>query len=215
MLTLQNVSLKLRDGVQLIAPFSLDVKAGEIVTLMGRSGSGKSSILSFIGGDLPDTFEASGDISLDGESLKYLPPHQREIARLFQDDLLFPHMTVGENLMFAIQKGSRAGRTHAVQTALQNAELQGFENRAPHTLSGGQRSRVALMRAVLAEPKAILLDEPFSKLDAELRQLMRDYTFGQIASRNIPALMVTHDSEDAPRNGRILKIGQDGMVTHV
>jgi putative thiamine transport system ATP-binding protein len=215
MLSLQNIALRFRSGEDLIKPFSVDVKPGEVVTLMGRSGSGKSSILSYVGGDLAETFEARGDIVLGGVRMNDVAPQHRHIARLFQDDLLFPHMTVAENLMFAIQRGTRGERPQAVTAALRSAELDGYGDRAPHTLSGGQRSRVALMRALLAEPQAILLDEPFSKLDAELRQQMRDHTFDQISTRNIPALMVTHDLEDAPTYGRILKIGKDGVVTHV
>ncbi len=215
MLELRNVALKFKDGQDLIKPFSVAMKPGEVVTLMGRSGSGKSSVLSFIGGDLPDAFEASGDISLDGTELSAVLPEHRNIARLFQDDLLFPHMTVGENLLFAVHGSSRAERLDMMRTALQRAELGGFENRGPHTLSGGQRSRVALMRALLAKPKAILLDEPFNKLDSELRQQIRDYTFAHIAARNIPALLVTHDRSDAPKGGRIFSINANGEVTHV
>jgi putative thiamine transport system ATP-binding protein len=215
MLSLRDISLRFRGGGDLVKPFSIDVRPGEVITLMGKSGSGKSSILSYIGGDLMDAFDAQGDVILDDKRLNGLASQHRHIARLFQDDLLFPHMTVSENLMFAIQTGSRAQRFEAVMMALRSAELDGHGDRAPHTLSGGQRSRVALMRALLAEPKAILLDEPFSKLDAELRQQMRDYTFGQISARNIPALMVTHDLDDAPKHGRILKITKDGMVIDV
>lgn len=215
MLALRNIALKIKGGQDLIQPFSLDLKPGEIVTLMGKSGSGKSSILSYIGGDLSGDFEATGDIILDGVALNHTAPEHRNIARLFQDDLLFPHMSVGENLLFAIHGKSRVERVETMRTALHRAELDGFENRGPHSLSGGQRSRVALMRALLAMPKAILLDEPFSKLDIELRQQMRDYTFQHIATRNIPALLVTHDRGDAPKGSRVLKIGSAGEVTNV
>lgn len=215
MLELRDVALRIVNGAELIKPFRLSVGAGEIVTLMGKSGSGKSSILSCIGGDLSNAFEASGDVKLDGKALNHLPPESRNIARLFQDDLLFPHMTVGENLLFAIHGTSRAERMNDMRAALHNAELDGFENRAPHTLSGGQRSRVALMRALLAKPKAILLDEPFSKLDTELRAQIRAHTFANIAARNIPALLVTHDRSDAPHGGRVMKINNVGGVEDV
>jgi putative thiamine transport system ATP-binding protein len=213
MLSLRDVSLTLH-GKVLIKPFSLDVAPGEIVTLMGPSGSGKSSLLSFIGGDLDEVFTAQGEIVLNGTRLNAVPPERRGMARLFQDDLLFPHMTVGENLLFAVPRMPQGERVASMRQALEQAELKGFEDRPPHTLSGGQRSRVALMRALLARPRAILLDEPFSKLDRELRVNIRASTFSHIAERQIPALLVTHDPEDAPPGGRILKIKASGDITH-
>lgn len=214
MLQLLNISLSI-EGRSLIQPFSLAVKPGEVVTLMGASGSGKSSVLSFIGGDLDEAFKATGDIILNGKRLNDVPPERRGIARLFQDDLLFPHMTVGENLLFAVPNLPQEKRVAAMREALLRAGLDGFENRAPHTLSGGQRSRIALMRALLAKPAAILLDEPFSKLDEELRQTVRDYTFAHIAAQNIPALLVSHDRNDAAKGGRVMVISKSGEVRNV
>jgi putative thiamine transport system ATP-binding protein len=214
MLALKNVSIVLK-GKVLLQPFSLEIAAGEIVTLMGPSGSGKSSLLSFIGGDLDQNFQASGEIVLNDVMLNYVPPHQRHIGRLFQDDLLFPHMTIAENLLFAVPRMPQPERIAMMRAALERAELQGFEDRPPHTLSGGQRARVALMRTLLAKPATILLDEPFNKLDAKLRASVRDYTFSHIAARGIPALMVTHDRADAPSGGRVLMITDDGEVQDV
>lgn len=214
MLELQSVSIALKNRT-LLKAFSLQVTAGEVVTLMGQSGSGKSSLLSYIGGDLAAAFTASGDVRLNGQSVLQQAPEHRGIARLFQDDLLFPHMTVGENLLFAVPRLPHAERLDMMKTALQRAELEGFEQRAPHTLSGGQRQRVALMRALLAKPKAVLLDEPFSKLDKALRQQMREYVYGHIATRNIPAVLVTHDRDDAPLGGRIFEIDAMGEVRDV
>lgn len=214
MLALKTVAITVGDKV-LLKPFSLQIAAGEIVTLMGPSGSGKSSLLSFIGGDLDANFQASGDIILNGEKLNDVAPHQRHVGRLFQDDLLFPHMTVAENLLFAIPRMAQADRITAMRMALERAELPGFEDRPPHTLSGGQRARVALMRTLLAKPAAMLLDEPFNKLDTKLRAAVRDYTFLQIATRKIPALIVTHDIADAPDKGRVLMISENGGVQDV
>jgi putative thiamine transport system ATP-binding protein len=207
MLELRNVSVVL-SGKPLIRNLSLVIGPREIVTLMGASGSGKSSLLSFIGGEAMPAFETSGEILLNGAAINAVPPEQRGIARLFQDDFLFPHMTVGENLLFAIPKMPQAKRGAMMRAALARAELEGFENRAPLTLSGGQRARVALMRALLSKPRAILLDEPFSKLDEELRGTMRDYVFSHIMARDIPALLVTHDRADAAPGNRILKLVQ-------
>jgi putative thiamine transport system ATP-binding protein len=214
MLALKRVSLTL-GGKVLLKPFLLEIVAGEIVTLMGPSGSGKSSLLSFIGGDLDPNFAASGEIILNDAKLNDVPPHQRHVGRLFQDDLLFPHMTVGENLLFAVPRMPQPERIAMMRAVLERAELQGFEDRPPHTLSGGQRARVALMRTLLAKPAAILLDEPFNKLDAKLRASVRDYAFSHIAARGIPALMVTHDRADAPAGGRVLTITDEGQVQDV
>jgi putative thiamine transport system ATP-binding protein len=205
MLELRDISITL-GSIALIRNFSAKIAAREIVTLMGASGSGKSSLLSYIGGDPSLAFQTSGEIVLNGSVMNHVPPERRGIARLFQDDFLFPHMTVGENLLFAIPKMPQAERVTIMRTALERAELADFENRAPHTLSGGQRARVALMRALLSKPSAILLDEPFSKLDEDLREAMRRYTFSHIEARGIPALLVTHDRADAPEGGRVLKL---------
>lgn len=214
MLELRDVTVALKDRV-LLKAVSLDVAQGEVVTVMGQSGSGKSSLLSYVGGDLGEAFQAEGSVVLNGIPLENLPPEKRGIARLFQDDLLFPHMTVAENLLFAVPRLPHAERLAMMRTALQRADLQGFEDRAPHTLSGGQRQRVALMRALLAKPKAILLDEPFSKLDNALRQQMREYVFAHLIARGIPSLLVTHDRADAPSGGRVFEITETGSLRHV
>ena len=181
----------------LIDQLDLSIGAGEIVTLMGPSGSGKSSLISFICGALAPGFEASGCIFLNGSQMVDLPIEKRRIGVLFQDDLLFPHMTVAQNLAFGVPQAlSRVERRARVQAALAEAELDGFEDRDPMTLSGGQRARIALMRALLSEPQALLLDEPFSRLDSGLRVRIRDFTFSAIERYQIPALLVTHDPED-------------------
>jgi putative thiamine transport system ATP-binding protein len=211
-LNLSYVSITLA-GAELIKPVSLSIDAGETVTLMGASGAGKSTLLSFIAGDLEAPFVATGSVTLEGHDLIGVPPERRRIGRLFQDDLLFPHLTVAENLLFGMPRGPREERLAKVEAALAEAELTGLGPRPPHTLSGGQRARVALMRALVAEPRAMLLDEPFNKLDTDLRAAMRDFVFSHIAERRIPCLMVTHDRADVPGNGRVLLL-KDGEVTH-
>lgn len=210
-LTLEQVAVAL-PGRVLVAPFDLLIESGEIVTLMGPSGAGKSSLLALIAGDLEPPFRSTGRVALDGRPLDGLPPETRGIGRLFQDDLLFPHLTVAENLLFGIRGGSRAARHQTVRAALAEAGLTGLANRAPHTLSGGQRARVALMRALLAAPRAMLLDEPFNKLDADLRGAMRDFVFDHLRERAMPCLMVTHDRLDAPPGGRVITLRSDGRI---
>ncbi|MFY7780907.1 MAG: ATP-binding cassette domain-containing protein [Tagaea sp.] len=198
-LTLSGVTLRLA-GRTLLGPLDLRVAPGEIATVMGPSGGGKSTLLAFLCGTLDPAFAAEGTAALDGVALTGLPPERRRVGILFQDDLLFPHLSVGGNLAFALPREVK-DRAGAVTAALAEAELPGYENRDPATLSGGQRARVALMRALLARPRAILLDEPFAKLDAELRGRMRDFVFAHIGARNIPCLLVTHDPEDARAAG--------------
>ena len=193
----------------LVSGLHLHVPPGEILTLMGPSGCGKSSVLAAIAGTLASVSEGlqplqlKGSVQLNGRELSQLPTHQRGVGLVFQDALLFPHMTVAENLLFAVPAISTNGtnsttaqRQARVQQALQEAELSGMGERDPSTLSGGQRARVALMRALLAQPRALLLDEPFARLDVPLRERMRQLVFTTVRERQIPALLVTHDPAD-------------------
>jgi putative thiamine transport system ATP-binding protein len=184
---------------------SLDthIAPGEVLTVMGPSGSGKSTLLAAIAGTLAPDFIVTGGICLDGRELGALPPQQRHVGLMFQDDLLFPNLSVAGNLLFAIPasvKGRQARRTMA-ELALAQAGLEGFANRDPATLSGGQRARVALMRMLLAAPHALLLDEPFAKLDTPMRMQFRELVFELARGRGLPVLLVTHDSDDARAAG--------------
>ena len=167
---------------------------------MGPSGAGKSSLLAWLTGVLPPGLEGEGDVLLDGGSIVALPPHRRRLGILFQDDLLFPHMSVGENLAFGLPAGpDRAARSRIVSEALARVELAGFAHRDPLTLSGGERARVALLRVLLSEPRALLLDEPFSKLDLTLRDRFRSLVFQSAA--HLPVLLVSHDPQDSRAAG--------------
>lgn len=201
-LTLSAVEIRL-DGTVLVPELSRTVQPGEVVTVMGPSGSGKSTLLAFISGTLDRAFQARGTVSVRGEEVTHLPPERRRIGILYQDDLLFPHLSVGQNLAFGLTATvtGRARRRGRVEAALQDAGLEGFYDRDPATLSGGQRARAALMRMVLSEPWAVLLDEPFSKLDAALRDRFRRFVFDHLRLANLPALMVTHDPADAEAAG--------------
>ncbi|MCF1710923.1 ATP-binding cassette domain-containing protein [Tabrizicola sp. J26] len=195
-----------KDGATLVA-LDLAVAPGEVLSIMGPSGSGKSTALAAILGVLGPEFRLTGRVLLDGEDVTPLPTRARRIGLLFQDDVLFPHLSVGSNLAFALPARihGQAARRQAVETALDQAGLHGYADRDPATLSGGQRARIALMRALLAEPHALLLDEPFSRLDADLRTRIRAFVLDQIRARGLPAILVTHDSDDArAAGGRIL-----------
>ncbi|MFY8126653.1 MAG: ATP-binding cassette domain-containing protein [Hydrogenophaga sp.] len=195
----------------LVSGLHLHVPPGEILTLMGPSGCGKSSVLASIAGTLASVSEGlqplqlQCSVQLNGRELTHLPTHQRGVGLVFQDALLFPHMTVAENLLFAVPaNGNNAQRQARVHQALQEADLTGMGERDPSTLSGGQRARVALMRALLAEPQALLLDEPFSKLDAALRAQLRPWVFAHVRERRIPVVLVTHDEQDVADPQRVL-----------
>lgn len=201
-LVLEAVTLALH-GRRLFEPLTLAVPPGTVAALMGPSGCGKSSLLAYLCGTLSPDFAASGRVVLDGTDIGALAPERRRLGILFQDDLLFPHMTVGENLAFGLPASvrGRAARRARVDAALSEAGLSGLADRDPATLSGGQRARAALMRTLLSEPKALLLDEPFSKLDAELRSRFRGFVFDHARSLGLPVLLVTHDPADADAAG--------------
>ncbi len=204
-LELSEVAIAVR-GRTLIDKLSARVEPGAVLAVMGASGSGKSSLLAWIAGTLEPPFEATGGLRLDGRDLAGVPIQQRRIGLLFQDDLLFPHMRVRDNLLFALPAGARGPRVAAAEAALAEAGLAGFGDRLPSSLSGGQRSRVSLLRALLAAPHALLLDEPFSKLDTALRAQMRDFTFATLRARGVPAVLVTHDAADIPTGAQVVSL---------
>jgi putative thiamine transport system ATP-binding protein len=185
-----------RQNEQLLS-LNEQVKGGEILTIMGPSGSGKSSLLNWLTGTLPSGFNATGEVWLNGKNINNLPTHLRHIGVLYQDALLFSHLSVSGNIAFAMPKGNKKQRLEKIDHALEQVGLKGMANRHPDNLSGGQQARVALLRMLLSEPKAILLDEPFSKLDTQLRVDTRELVFGQIRDHKLPAIMVTHDHSDA------------------
>lgn len=180
----------------LLQDFSLECPNGRVITLMGPSGCGKSSLLAAIAGLPVDGLHANIDVSLQGQRVDHLPTCQRHIGLLFQDDLLFAHMSVRENLLFAVPPSTATERAPQVDAALDELGFQHMANRSPLTLSGGQRARVSLMRTLLAKPQALLLDEPFSKLDVALREQFRQFVFEHVKRLQLPTLLVTHDAAD-------------------
>lgn len=199
-LALERVTIRKGGGVLL----SVDrhIGPGETLTLMGPSGSGKSTLLSFVTGTLAREFSAEGRVILDGHDITGLPAQERRVGILLQDDMLFPHMSVGQNLAFGLRPGgNRRARRQKIEAALTEIGLEGFASRDPATLSGGQKARVALMRMLLSEPCALLLDEPFSRLDEALRDQVREIVFRTARDRRLPVLLVTHQAEDARAAG--------------
>ena len=200
--------LKLTHDGQTLLAIDTKIGPGEVVTLMGPSGSGKSSLIKAIAGFLPAGFAVGGRVLRDGVDILGLPPERRQVGVLFQDALLFPHLSVSENILFALPPGgNRRTRCARVAELLEPVGLGDLLLRDPATLSGGQQARVALMRVIAAEPRALLLDEPFSKLDPELRAAVRSFVFDIVRQKRLPTLMVTHDQADADAAGaRVLHI---------
>ncbi len=181
----------------LVTDLSFVVPKGEIRLLHGPSGCGKSTLLALISGTPISNVNWAGEIRLNGIDIGALPSHQRSVGIMYQDALLFPHLTVGENLAFGLASSIRGKARHgAVQNALAAASLDGFGERDPASLSGGQAARIALMRALLAEPKTLLMDEAFSSLDPDLRRQFGQFVATQVKLKQIPALLVSHDVAD-------------------
>ena len=203
-LTVNHLTLSVRRQ-PLLREVAFSVAPGEVLTLMGPSGSGKSTLFAWMIGALSGDFRARGELWLNERRCDTLPTEHRRIGILFQDPLLFDHFSVGQNLQLALPENVRGeARKTAVEEALSRAGLAGFAPRDPATLSGGQRARVSLLRALLARPEALLLDEPFSRLDASLRAGFRRWVFEELDRQAIPAILVTHDREDCPPTGRCL-----------
>ncbi|KLP53477.1 sulfate ABC transporter ATP-binding protein [Enterobacter genomosp. O] len=185
------------------------VPRGEIVTLMGPSGSGKSTLFAWMVGALSDDFQAQGELWLDARRCDGLPVESRGVGILFQDALLFDPFSVGQNLLLALpERIVGRARREAVEQALESAGLGDRYASDPATLSGGERARVSLLRALLAEPQALLLDEPFSRLDKTLRASFRAWVFDAVRARDIPVVLVTHDEDDIPPGGELIEISR-------
>lgn len=194
-LTLQNLTKRFR-GQPAVQDLWLEVEQGEILALLGPSGCGKSTTLQIVAGVVkPDT----GLIKLSGQSLNHLPPEKRDLALVLQRGLLFPHLTVGENVAFGLKmRGvNRADREQKAIAMLRQVQLEGFANRLPTELSGGQAQRVALARALVIHPKLLLLDEPLSALDANLRSEMQNLILDLQGQTGVTLVIVTHDQAEA------------------
>jgi len=196
-LRFEHVTISL--GAARLITLDCTVAPGAVLTVMGPSGSGKSTLLAAITGTLDAAFAMTGRIRLDGRDLTGLPTEARRVGILFQDEYLFPHLSVGANLAFGLKPEvrGRAARRARIEAALAEVGLDGFAGRDPATLSGGQRARVALQRMLLSEPRALLLDEAFSRLDTGLRAQVRALVFETARRRALPVLQVTHDRSDA------------------
>lgn len=184
------------DNKKILRNINLKVEEGELVSLLGPSGCGKSTTLKLIAGLMkPD----EGDILFNNESVINSPTEKRDAVIVFQDYLLFPHMTVYDNIDFGLKmrKESKSIRKERVNKLIDLVKLRGNENKYPSELSGGQKQRVAIARALAVNPKILLLDEPFSNLDIRLRDDMREFVLEIQKEFNTTTILVTHDKEEA------------------
>ena len=200
------------DGETLVVKnLNLDIANGEFLTMLGPSGSGKTTCLMMLAGFETPTH---GDIVLDGAPLNHVPPHKRDIGMVFQNYALFPHMTVAENLAFPlhVRKMGKAEIEQRVQRALDMVQLGAFGGRRPMQLSGGQQQRVAVARALVFDPKLVLMDEPLGALDKQLREQMQFEIKHIHDNLGITVVYVTHDQSEALTMSNRIAVFNDGII---
>jgi len=186
----------------LFQPFSMTLKSGDMAVLVAPSGGGKSTLLRWIAGIPSVGLHAKGRVFLNGEQIDHLPAEKRQIGLMFQQSLLFPHLNVADNLGFGLPAHIKGkARKIQIEEALIQAGLEGMGARDPETLSGGQQARIALMRVLLSQPKALLLDEPFSSLDDRRRKAITTFVITLARQRGLPVLLVSHDPRDSDLDG--------------
>ncbi|EGA88387.1 ABC transporter related protein [Planococcus donghaensis MPA1U2] len=196
--------------------FSLQIEKGEVISILGRSGSGKSTVLRLLAGlENPSVGKVTIQDQVLCDNKTFIQPEKRGIGMVFQDYALFPHMTVADNILFGLFRMKKSAKQKRLHEVLELVELEGYENRYPHQLSGGQQQRVAIARALAPNPHLLLLDEPFSNLDAELQEKIRKELRDILKKANITSIFVTHDEKDAHiLADRIVKIknGQTDFI---
>ena len=217
LLNIRNITKRFaRNLPPVVEDLCFDVYAGEIFALLGPSGCGKTTTLRLIAG-----FERAdaGEICVDGQCFEgskvHLPPEARDIGIVFQEYALFPHLNVSQNVAFGLKKLPPKLRDERVMTVLEMVSMTAFKDRKPHELSGGQQQRVALARSIAPSPKLILLDEPFSNLDAGMRHSTREEIRTLLKEAGMSAVVVTHDQEEALCFADRLGVMQDGRIEQI
>ena len=210
LLDLVNIT-KSYDGVTILDDLNLYIRENEFLTLLGPSGCGKTTTLRILGGfETPDT----GKVLFNGQDITQLPPNKRQLNTVFQKYALFTHMTIAENIAFGlkIKRKSKAYIDDKIKYALKLVNLEGYENRSPALLSGGQQQRIAIARAIVNEPKVLLLDEPLGALDLKLRQDMQYELIRLKNELGITFVYVTHDQEEALTMSDTIVVMNQGYI---
>lgn len=205
---------KIYDGVTILDNLNLYIRENEFLTLLGPSGCGKTTTLRILGGfENPD----EGRVLFDGKDITKLPPNKRQLNTVFQKYALFTHMTIAENIAFGLKiKGkSKAYINDKIKYALKLVNLEGYENRSPALLSGGQQQRIAIARAIVNEPKVLLLDEPLGALDLKLRQDMQYELIRLKNELGITFVYVTHDQEEALTMSDTIVVMNQGYIQQI
>ena len=213
LLDLVNIT-KSYDGVTILDDLNLYIRENEFLTLLGPSGCGKTTTLRILGGfETPDT----GKVLFNGQDITQLPPNKRQLNTVFQKYALFTHMTIAENIAFGLKiKGkSKAYINDKIKYALKLVNLEGYENRSPALLSGGQQQRIAIARAIVNEPKVLLLDEPLGALDLKLRQDMQYELIRLKNELGITFVYVTHDQEEALTMSDTIVVMNQGYIQQI
>jgi iron(III) transport system ATP-binding protein len=192
------------------------IEKGEIVAILGKSGSGKSTLLRILSGlELPQ----SGEIKIDNEMIvsnhHFVQPNKRQIGMVFQDYALFPHLNIMQNIQYGLVKKTKEEREKIAQSMLDLISLNEKHTKYPHELSGGQQQRVALARALAPNPKMLLLDEPFSNLDKDLRKQIRKDLKRIMNQQNMSCIFATHDYEDAKDIANRILYLEDGKIVKI
>ncbi len=202
------------DGEMVLDALNLNIHENEFVTLLGPSGCGKTTTLRILGGFInPDT----GRVIFDGADITKIPPNKRQLNTVFQKYALFTHMTIAENIAFGlkIKKKPKSYIDDKIRYALKLVNLEGYENRMPNSLSGGQQQRIAIARAIVNEPKVLLLDEPLGALDLKLRQEMQYELIRMKNELGITFVYVTHDQEEALTMSDTIVVMNQGYIQQI
>jgi len=214
---IKKISFKYKNAkIDTLKNINFGIEKGEILSILGESGGGKSTILRIIAGlETP----SEGSLVIDNRILfdrnTFILPEKRGVGMVFQDYALFPHMTVEENIMFGLRNFSKKEKEIRVKEMLQLVNLQDFARRYPHELSGGQQQRVAIARALAPKPSVLLLDEPFSNLDAHLKSKIREELKVILNRTGMTAIFVTHDKEDVKSIADKVVVLENGIIADI